>query len=234
MNLTKKRMKTLGIIGGIGPGTTAKFYLEVIYAWQKQISSGRPPILIDSIPISYFAEEMEIKNGVYIDEMLPLLIASAKKLAKSGADFLAVPCNSAHTFISEIQNAVDIPVKNIIAECISFLKESNILQATILSSLITRNNHLYHSNSKIGFHVVSDEDQSVINQIILNLTNGSCLDSSRMQLANIVKKIHTKNILIACGELEQIIPRINNYSFHSAMQIYIDSIIKEFNSSYIL
>lgn len=77
-------MKTVGIIGGLGPETTSEFYMELILGSQKLDKSNRPPILIYSVPISYDTEEKAIKTGV-IDskEYLSLLTdATVKEILK--------------------------------------------------------------------------------------------------------------------------------------------------------
>ena len=44
-------MKTVGIIGGLGPETTAEFYLDIIFSCQKKNKTQRPPIIISSVPL---------------------------------------------------------------------------------------------------------------------------------------------------------------------------------------
>jgi len=48
----------------------------------------------------------------------PELAAMALRLEKAGADFLVMPCNSAHAFLEPIQNATSVPLVSIIAESI--------------------------------------------------------------------------------------------------------------------
>src|SRR3989344_5699129 len=120
-------MKTVGIIGGLGPKTTSEFYLELVSSSRNLDKSNRPPILIYSVPLSYNTEERAIKNGI-IDggEYLPILVEGANKLEKSGADFLVIPCNSVHIYIEEVRKSVKIPVLSIVEETSRFLKEENI------------------------------------------------------------------------------------------------------------
>lgn len=44
-------MKTVGIIGGLGPQTTAEFYLELVFSSYKINKTSRPPILIWNVPL---------------------------------------------------------------------------------------------------------------------------------------------------------------------------------------
>lgn len=49
-------MKNIGIVGGLGPETTSKFYLELLYKSFQLKETQRPPILIWSIPMDYKTE----------------------------------------------------------------------------------------------------------------------------------------------------------------------------------
>ena len=50
-------MKTVGIIGGLGPETTSEFYLEIVFGCYKKNKENRPPILIWNVPLKYEIEE---------------------------------------------------------------------------------------------------------------------------------------------------------------------------------
>ena len=48
-----KLMKSVGIIGGLGPETTSEFYLKVIFQCQKQNTTQRPSVVIASVPLLF-------------------------------------------------------------------------------------------------------------------------------------------------------------------------------------
>ena len=50
-------MKTVGIIGGLGPETTAEFYLDLIFSAFQLDKFARPPILIWNVPLEYKIEK---------------------------------------------------------------------------------------------------------------------------------------------------------------------------------
>ncbi len=58
-----KIMKTLGIIGGLGPETTANFFMEVILSCAELNKLHRPSILIANVPIEFKLEENFIKHS---------------------------------------------------------------------------------------------------------------------------------------------------------------------------
>ena len=107
-------MKTVGIIGGLGPETTSEFYLELIFSCQKFNKVNRTPILIYIVPLPYDIEEDAIARSKGEERCVPFILDAAKSLERAGADFLVMPCNSLHTFIKEIRSAVKIPVFSIV------------------------------------------------------------------------------------------------------------------------
>lgn len=63
-------MKTLGIIGGIGPETTAKYYQKVSLAPVMGRAEHRPEILISSVPIGYPLEQEYIARNKNLEKVL--------------------------------------------------------------------------------------------------------------------------------------------------------------------
>ena len=50
-------MKTVGVIGGLGPETTAEFYLAIVFGCARLTDDHRPAILTWNIPLPYSVEE---------------------------------------------------------------------------------------------------------------------------------------------------------------------------------
>src|SRR5665647_1369744 len=101
-------MKSVGVIGGLGPETTAEFYLEVIFQCQKRNDKQRPSIVISSVPLLFEIERDLIESNTGKERYLPFLVDEARRLERSGVAFLVMPCNSLHVFINEIRESVAI------------------------------------------------------------------------------------------------------------------------------
>lgn len=80
-------MKTLGILGGLGPQTTSKIYLRIVDLVRKSGKDKYPPIVIYNLPFPFIIEKEAIVQGVNSEKMLPYLIDGAKVLEKAGACF---------------------------------------------------------------------------------------------------------------------------------------------------
>ncbi len=226
-------MKTVGVIGGLGPETTSEFYLEIVFGCYQKNKENRPPILIWNVPLKYEIEEDLLKKATGEERYLPYLIDAAKRLEKSGIDFLVMPCNSLHIFIEEIRNSVNIPALSIVEETIKFLKEKNISDIGILSTEITLKKKIYESyflKNNIRQVLPNNHQQKKIGEIIYNLVMNKHSDKDREELIEIVntfKEKGLKNILLACTDLQLLIPQHLGIKIYDTMKIFADATVRE-------
>lgn len=226
-------MKTVGIIGGLGPETTSEFYLDIIFSCQKKSRTNRPPIIIASVPLPYAIEDDAITKNLGFERIPPFLVAEAKRLEKAGADFIVMPCNSLHVFIKKIRNAVKIPVLSIVEETVKFLKKNNLCKVGIVSTSATIQNKLYENAFKeqgISYVTPDAFQQAKLGKFILNLVNGQQKNSDREELIKIINDFEDKNVdcvALACTDLQLLIPRHPNLRIFDTMKIFADATVEE-------
>jgi aspartate racemase len=224
-------MKTAGIIGGLGPETTSKFYLEIIFSCQKLNKSNRPPIIISSVPLPYALEKDAIVNNSNLQKLLPYLIAEAKRLEKSGADFIVMPCNSLHLFIDDIRESVNIPVLSIIEKTAEFLKKKNFNNIGIVSTAITAQNKLYEkelSRKNMLYSSPNEDDQVKLNQIVYKLVVGEKDELMRKELLDIMNKLDKSDCaVLACTDLQLLKPVLQDIDVFDTMKILADTTVEE-------
>ena len=68
------------------------------------------------------------------EDPVPEMIKSAKRLESIGADFLIMPCNTAHNYYEQVCEAVTIPVLHMIALTRDALKERGVKCAGLLAT----------------------------------------------------------------------------------------------------
>lgn len=111
--------KTLGVLGGMGPMATAYFMKIIIDMTDAKIDQEHIPMLV------YNHTTIPDRTDYILDNSkpnpVPILCADAKKLENSGADVIAMPCNTAHFFFEEIQKSVNIPVLHIVKETVEYI-----------------------------------------------------------------------------------------------------------------
>ncbi|WP_336992774.1 aspartate/glutamate racemase family protein [Leucobacter sp. VD1] len=103
----------IGVLGGMGPAATADFYAKIVQATPAQRDQDHPRTLIWSDPSIPDRTGALLASGPHPG---PQLAAGARMLERSGADVIAVPCNTAHAFLPEIRAAVGIPVLDMVLE----------------------------------------------------------------------------------------------------------------------
>jgi aspartate racemase len=227
-------MRTVGIIGGLGPETTSEFYLDIVFSCQKRDRTSRPPVIISSVPLPYAVEEDAIsKNTGGIEKCLPFLISEAKRLERAGAEFIVMPCNSLHVFIGNIRGAVKIPVLSIVEETVKFLKKNNFRRVGIVSTSATIKNKLYENafrENGIAYETPDGLQQAKMGKFILNLVNGQQNNRDREGLIQIINDFENKNVdcvVLACTDLQLLIPKSQNLKIFDTMKILADATVEE-------
>lgn len=204
-------MKSVGVIGGLGPETTAKFYLEVIFQCQTENQDQRPSIVISNVPMPFEVENDYIANRG-IERCLPLLTSEAKRLESAGMDFLVMPCNTLHVFINEIRAAVHIPVISIVEETTRRIVADNFKKAGLISTSATVTNKLYDTQLEengVEYLLPGAEAGEQTDAIIRRLFASEHLDADKMYLESVARELSDKGadcIVLACTDLQLLMP----------------------------
>lgn len=137
----KEKRKLLGIIGGLGPASSAYFY-ELI---TEHTAAERDQDHIDIILSSHATtpDRTDFILGRSTDSPLPAMVADAKSLEQYGASAIVIPCNTAHYFIDEVRNSVSVPVPSIITETVMHIKKCGFKKTAILATEGTINTGSY-------------------------------------------------------------------------------------------
>lgn len=117
----RKSELTVGVLGGMGPEATIDFMADVLQLTRAGRDQDHIHLIVDQNPKVPNRQEA-IRGGG--DEVGPALAAMARRLQAAGADFLVMPCNSAHAFEDSIRNAATVPFVSIIEVCVQALQEA--------------------------------------------------------------------------------------------------------------
>lgn len=112
--MSGKRL-TVGVLGGMGPGATVDFMSKVIALTPAARDQDHVRMLVDHNPT---VPDRQIDTPEQRDNVRKALANMAVGLERSGADFLVIPCNTAHGFIDEAVSAVSIPLIHIVTETV--------------------------------------------------------------------------------------------------------------------
>lgn len=112
--------KTIGILGGMGPEATAYFFSLIIKHTQAAKDQEHIPIFIYNNPRIPARTDAFLKQG---PSPAPLLRRGIRTLEKAGADFIVIPCITAHAFFPQIAAGVKIPLVNILEETLAYTEK---------------------------------------------------------------------------------------------------------------
>lgn len=199
------RVPLLGILGGMGPAATLDFQ-------QKLLSLTRAAIDQEQIPtIAYSNTQIPDRNDAFLRDGIspvPELVRSAKVLESSGADIIAIPCNTAHIWFSEIQDSVFRKVLNMPDITAASVPEGS--KVGIISTTPVRLSGLYSKPlEQRGIRVVHPEDQDRIMDAIYSVKAGK-LDYAKdifTQVMGEFEKEGCTHILAACTEVPVAVSR---------------------------
>jgi aspartate racemase len=103
--------KIIGILGGMGPEATADLYLRIIKATPAKRDQDHPRVIV------YSNSKVPDRTAAILGtgpSPMPELIRAGKRLEESGADFIIIPCNTAHYFIDQLQKELRVPILHMI------------------------------------------------------------------------------------------------------------------------
>ena len=201
--MISREFKKIGILGGMGPEATADIYLKLINLFRNRYACDEncyPHVIINSLPMPNFFQRRSIETRNYIvNEIL--------KLQQCGAEVIAMACNSAHFYFSDILESIahDTLLIDLIDEVVMKTKQDGFKKIGILSTKIAKT--LYDRKCRengIKSVLISEESQTLIEFGIVSLlserTNND-IKSSLVQLGNGLEKNGAECILLGCTDL---------------------------------
>src|SRR5438552_18555080 len=105
-------MKTLGIIGGLGPESTIDYYQKIIALYRDRAGDGSyPQFIIHSIDLKKGLDFMAAND---LAGMADYLLEEIAKLARAGANFGLISANTPHIVFDELASRSPIPLLSIV------------------------------------------------------------------------------------------------------------------------
>ena len=205
--MTSKQEKIVGILGGMGPDATVDLMQRIIKLTPAQDDADHIRCIVDNNP----KVPSRIKAIIEGDgeDPGPCMADMGRRLEAWGADFLAIACNTAHFYYDAVQQAVNIPVINLI-ELVAFHVNDNFpnhRKIGMLASPAVAMTGLYTQQFiRMGIEDIwPDPDHQacllrVIKAVKKGNTDPTVRDDYRKVCQNL-KQNRAEIVLIACTEL---------------------------------
>jgi aspartate racemase len=204
-------MKTLGIIGGLGPESTIEYYRTIIALYRERTDDGSyPEFIINSVNLKKGLDFMDANN---LTGMADYLIQEIGKLARAGADFGLISANTPHIVFEEVASKSPIPLISIVEATCAAAKARKLKRLALLGTRFTMQGTFYpkvFSRQGIELVVPAPTDQDYIHDKYLNeLVPGRFLAETRDGLLAIVDRMQAKSdidgVILAGTELPLIL-----------------------------
>jgi aspartate racemase len=106
----------------MGPAATVDFMATVLARTPAGSDQEHVHMIVDNDPQIPARQAAILRGGLSPG---PAIAAMARRLQAAGADFLVMPCNTAHAFSESITAAVEIPLVSIIDVTVTACREYN-------------------------------------------------------------------------------------------------------------
>ncbi|MBN2246937.1 MAG: amino acid racemase [Candidatus Aminicenantes bacterium] len=135
--------KIIGILGGMGPEATVRMFTLIIKNTRAEKDQDHIPVLIYSNPKIPPRTDAIIGKG---PDPTSDLIEGISLLLKGGADFIMIPCITAHFFLPKITKSIEFAYLSLIEESLRYAKTKipAIKKTGILASTGTLTSRLFH------------------------------------------------------------------------------------------
>jgi len=227
-------MKTVGIIGGIGPESTIEYYRKIVSSYLKRQTTGNyPQIIINSIDMTKMLDL--IGNGEF-EEVSHYLASEIKKLEYAGAEFGVLASNTPHIVFNKVCELSQLPLISIVEATGKKIADIGLEKVALFGTKFTMQGGFYAEVlSKNGIEVITPDeaDQRFIHDKYMSeLVKGIILDQTRTGLIKVIEKMKKKNnvqgLILGGTELPLILKPDNVSGVHvfDTTEIHVESIME--------
>jgi len=184
-------MKTVGIIGGLGPESTVEYYRLIIESYREQKRDGSyPSIIINSIDLTKMRLLIEAGELAAVTDYLAFEV---RRLAAAGADFGALSANTPHIVFDELLPRSPLPLTSIVETTCESAKASGLRRLGLFGTKFTMRAGFYQktfSRERMTLVLPDAAEQEYIHERYMGeLVNGIFLPETRARLLEIARRL---------------------------------------------
>ncbi len=180
---------SIGVIGGMGPAAAIEFCRLLLELDPAETDQDHLRVILDNN--TKIPNRSDFLLGGPLDPA-DEIARTARNLVSAGAGVLAMPCNTAHSWIDTVRSAVDVPTPSIItetaAECLRSVP--GLDSVGLLASRGTIGAGLYQDafGDRAAVLVPTDASQELVSKAISEVKAGR-IDSARQLLSEVSREL---------------------------------------------
>jgi aspartate racemase len=184
-------MKTVGIIGGIGPESTIEYYRQIITSYRQHKRDGSyPSLLINSIDMK---KMLDLIGANELEMVTEYLLEEVRKLAQAGANVGALASNTPHLVFDALNRQSPIPLLSIVEATCDAAKLLGQRRLGLFGTRFTMQSRFYADVfNREGMTLVTpsvDEQNYIHDKYMSELVNGIILPETQERLLAIVGRL---------------------------------------------
>ena len=228
-------MKTLGMIGGVGPESTHEYYRGIIALYRERKRDGHyPQFIINSVDLQKGLDFMAVNN---LAGMADFLVEEIAKLAHAGAEFGLIAANTPHIVFDDVAARSSIPLISIVEATCAAAKARKMKRIALIGTSYTMQANFYprvFSREGIDLVVPDADEQDYIHDKYLNeLVPGVFLPETRAGLLKIIDRLketqHIEGLILGGTELPLILKgdTHNGVTMLDTTKIHVEAAVTE-------
>jgi aspartate racemase len=204
-------MKTVGIVGGIGPESTIAYYRLIVTLYRQQKRDGSyPSVIINSIDLN---KMLTLIGANDLSALTDYLVEEVSALARAGAQCGLLAANTAHIVFDEIQRRSPIPLLSIVRTTCDAAKAQGLSRLGLFGTRSTMRGRFYpdvFAEEGMALIAPGEDDQGYIHDAYMSeLVNGIVRPQTRERLLAIAAQLrqreHIDGLILGGTELTLIL-----------------------------
>jgi len=200
-------MKTLGIVGGLGPESTIEYYRFILEGYRARVPDGSAPhLLIDSLDVNRAIALLDAND---LAGLTNYLSAAIDRLVRAGAEVALIAANTPHLVFDEVQQRAPIPLLSIVQAACDHARGLGLRRLGLLGTGFTMRARFYPDVfARAGLELVTpraDEQAFIHEKYIHELLKNQFLPETRTALLAIIERMRNdqgiKALVLAGTEL---------------------------------
>src|SRR6267154_2695555 len=188
-------MRTVGMIGGLGPESTVDYYRSIIARFRaRKPEAGYPHVIINSLDVD---KGIAMLDAGRLDNLADYLGAAVDLLVRAGADFGFIAANTPHLVFDEVQHRSAIPLLSIVRATCNHARGLGLKKVGLFGTGFTMRANFYPEEfQRAGIALVLPKDSErefIHRKYIDELLNNRFLPETRTEILRIAHRMKAED-----------------------------------------
>jgi aspartate racemase len=228
-------MKTLGIIGGIGPESTIDYYRSIIALYKQRTGQEyQPSILIQSINLKQMQEWFAADQWKEVTEYL---LSNLHNLARGGADFAILAANTAHIVFDELTKQSPLSLISVVEVTCQAAKRQGLKRLGLIGTKYTMQAPFYpKAIEQVGLTLVIPNEAEIatihniyFNELLYNQFKPESCQSILCVIERLHQEQHIDGLILGGTELPLLLrgSTVVGVTYLDTTQLHVEAVVAE-------